>query len=75
MEDTKKQQEADEIERLKEIAEREKKAKLEKELKSMVDQITDYIKENKTDREKIMPLIGKTKELGYENPTLINTID
>lgn len=75
LEDTKKQQEVAEAERLKEIAEKEKKAKLEKELKSMIDKITNYIKENKSDREKIMPLITKTKELGYENPTLINNIN
>lgn len=74
LEDTKKQQEEAEVERLKEIAEKEKKAKLEKELKTMLDKITDYIKENKSDREKIMPLITKTRELGYENPTLINNI-
>lgn len=75
LEDTKKQQEKAEIERLKEIAEKEKEAKRQKELKSVVDQITDFIKENKTDREKIMPLITKTKELGYDNPTLINNIE
>lgn len=74
LEDTKKQQEEAEVERLKEIAEKEKKAKLEKELKTMLDKITDYIKENKSDREKIMPLITKTRELGYDNPTLINNI-
>lgn len=75
LEDTKKQQEEAEVERLKEIAEKEKAAKQQKELKSLIEQITDFIKENKTDREKIMPLISKTKELGYENPTLINSID
>lgn len=75
LEETKKQQEEAEVERLKEIAEKEKAAKQQKELKSIIEQITDFIKENKTDREKIMPLISKTKELGYENPTLINSID
>ena len=75
LEQTKSEQEAEEAERLKEIAKAEKNKKESKKLDDVVSQITDYIKANKSDMDKIKPLIAMTKELGYENPTMITDID
>ena len=74
-EETKAEQDADEVKHLKEIADREQVKKTEKQLKAILSQITDYIKENKTNMEVIKPIIKLAKELGYENPTTINNID
>ena len=46
-----------------------------KKLEDVVTQITDYIKNNKSDMDKIKPIIAKTKELGYENPTTISKVE
>ena len=41
----------------------------------VVAKITDYIKANKSNMDKIKPIIAKAKELGYENPTMIDKIE
>ena len=75
IEDVKKEQEAEEAERLKEIAKAEQDKKENKKLEDVVAKITDYIKANKSNMDKIKPIIAKAKELGYENPTMIDKID
>lgn len=75
VEDVKKEQEAEEAERLKEIAKIEKDKKETKKLEDVVSKITDYIKTNKSDMDKIKPIIAKAKELGYDNPTMIDNIE
>ena len=75
IEDVKKEQEAEEAERLKEIAKAEQDKKESKKLEDVVAKITDYIKANKSNMDKIKPIIAKAKELGYENPTMIDKID
>jgi len=75
VEDVKKEQEAEEAERLKEIAKAEKDKKETKKLEDVVSKITDYIKANKSDMDKIKPIIAKAKELGYDNPTMIDNIE
>ena len=72
--DVRAEQEAEKAEKLKEIAKAEQIKKESKKLEDVVAQITDYIKANKSDMDKIKPIIAKTKELGYENPTTINKI-
>ena len=74
-EQSKKEQEVEEAERLKEIAKAEKDKKETKKLEDVVNKITDYIKSNKSDMDKIKPIIAKAKELGYDNPTMIDDID
>lgn len=74
-EQSKKEQEAEEAERLKEIAKAEQDKKENKKLEEVVAKITDYIKANKSDMDKIKPIIAKAKELGYDNPTMIDKID
>ena len=60
---------------LKEVAKAEQVKKETKKLEDVVTQITDYIKNNKSDMDKIKPIIAKTKELGYENPTTISKVE
>lgn len=74
-EEVKVEQEAEEAKKLKEIAKAEKVKKETKKLDELIEQITDYIKANKSDMTKIKPIIAKTKELGYENPTTIDKIE
>lgn len=74
-EQSKKEQEAEEAERLKEIAKAEQDKKENKKLEEVVSKITDYIKANKSDMDKIKPIIAKAKELGYDNPTMIDKIE
>ena len=75
LEQSKAEQEAEEAERLKEIAKAEQDKKENKKLEDIVAKITDYIKANKSNMDKIKPIIAKAKELGYENPTMIDKID
>ena len=44
-------------------------------MEDVVAKITDYINANKSNMDKIKPIIAKAKELGYENPTMIDKID
>lgn len=73
--DDKNRQEKAEAEKLKEIAKAEQNKKESKKLEDIVSKITDFIKENKSNMDKIKPIIAKSKELGYDNPTLITDID
>lgn len=75
LEQSKAEQEAEEAKRLKEIAKAEQDKKENKKLEEVVAKITDYIKANKSDMDKIKPIIAKAKELGYENPTMIDKIE
>ena len=75
LEQSKAEQEAEEAERLKEIAKAEQDKKENKKLEDVVAKITDYIKANKSNMVKIKPIIAKAKELGYENPTMIDKIE
>lgn len=75
LEQSKKEQEDEEAKRLKEIAKAEKDKKETKKLEDVVNKITNYIKANKSDMDKIKPIIAKAKELGYDNPTMIDNID
>lgn len=75
LEQSKAEQEAEEAKRLKEIAKAEQDKKENKKLEDVVAKITDYIKANKSNMDKIKPIIAKAKELGYENPTMIDKID
>lgn len=73
--DDKNNQEKAEAEKMKKIAKAEQDKKEAKKLEEVVSKITDFIKENKSNMDKIKPIIAKSKELGYDNPTLITDID
>ena len=73
-EQTEKEQEKTEAEKLKKIAKVEEEKRAKKELSGLVDQITQFIKDNKSDMNKIKPIIDASKGLGFNNPTLIDNI-
>ena len=60
---------------MREIAKAEAENKVAKQLNEVIGQITDFIKDNKSDMAKIKPIIAKTRELGYDNPTTIDKIE
>jgi len=74
VEQSQKEQEKAEADKLKAVAALEEKSKKDKELKGIIVQIADYIKANKLDKDKYQPLLDKTKELGFANPTTIDNI-
>lgn len=73
--DVKKKQAKEEQKRLACIAEAEASAKAQKELNEVISQIVDYFTENKTNLDVIRPIMGKIKELGYDNPKEIDNMD
>lgn len=75
IEQSKSEQEEAEALRLKEIAQKENENKAKAELESILNEITDFIKNNKSNIDLIKPLMAKTKELGYSNPTTITNIE
>jgi hypothetical protein len=68
------EQEKEEALRLKEIVKAEEDKKKAKELVTLVSEITEYIKNNKSNMDLIKPIIAKSKELGYDKPTEISDI-
>lgn len=74
-EESQKEQEKAEAERLKEIAAAEEKNKSKKEVDAVIKKVTDFIKENKSDMTKIKPILAKCKELGVKNPTEIENLE
>lgn len=75
LEETKCEQESIEADKLKMIAEAENAKRESKKLDNIISVITQFIKENKSDMDKIKPIIALTKKLGYENPTKISSIE
>lgn len=73
-ETTQKEQADEEAKKLKAIAKAEEENKVKKELEDKIDIITDFIKENKSKMEVIKPILDLGKELGYQNPTLVDNI-
>lgn len=73
-EQSQKEQEEDEVARLKEIAKKEKENKKEKELQNKVEKIKEYIIANKGDLSLIKPLTEKAKELGYKTPLEVDNV-
>lgn len=74
-EDIKKHYEQKEIESMKRIAEAEANKKTQKELDELVNEIVEFFTENKSDLNKIKPVLAKVKELGYDNPKAINSVE
>lgn len=74
LEQSKAEQEKEEAENLKKIAKAEEETKVKKELNTIISQITDFIKENKTDMSVIKPILDLSKELGFKNPIEVDNI-
>ena len=71
----KKEQNKQEAEHAKEIQKLEKEKHEEDELKEIIDKIVAFIKENKTNSDAFKPIMLKVKELGYNNPLEITSIE
>ncbi len=75
VEQSQKEQEDAEAKRLKDLVIAEEKAKKEKEFSGLVGKIKDYIRENKSEMNKLKPMLEEAKRLGYANPTVVDNID
>lgn len=69
------EQKAAEEKRMKEIAEAEERNKAAKEVKEVVDKILDYIKDNKSDLNKVKPILAKCKEYGVKSPAELTNLE
>ena len=61
--------------RKEEVSIAEQKMKKERELNAAIKAIKEYCKENKGDKTKLLSISQKAKELGYENPVSVATIE
>lgn len=59
----------------KRVAEQEKQRNADKELEEVISQIIVFFTENKSDLNKIKPILAKCKSLGYSNPKDITDIE
>ena len=75
VEESKAEQEKAEAEKLKAVAKSQEENKKNKELKALISHITDFIKENKSDMDKIKPILDASKSANFSNPTLITDIE
>lgn len=73
--DAKKEQEKLEEEKFKKLEQAEAKAKAEKELNEVLDCIKIVVNDNKSNVDFLSTMMAKSKELGYENPMVIDNID
>lgn len=74
IDDRKKENEKEEKETMKRLAEEEVKAKAEKELDEIKAQIVEFFNNNKTNMDVIKPVLKVCKDNGYGNPTEIDDI-
>ena len=75
MEDRKKENEKEEAENLKRIAEAEKAARIEKELNEIKTEIVTFFMENKTNLDVIKPVLEVCKKNGFSNPNEIDDLE
>lgn len=75
LEDTKKEQAK--LDKVKEerVVEAEKNAKIEHELENVIMDITDFLKEHKTDRELLTSIVKEMKAMGYAKPDDIDSLE
>jgi hypothetical protein len=75
VEDRKKENDKEEAENLKRIAEAEKAARAQKELEDIKSKIVEFFVENKTNTEVIKPVLEICKKNGFSNPKEIDSIE
>lgn len=75
VEDRKKENDKEDAENLKRIAESEKAAKVEKELNEIKAKIVEFFTANKTDMDVIKPVLELCRENNYGNPMEIDNIE
>lgn len=74
VEDRKVENEKEEAENLKRIAEAEAKAKEEKKLDEIKEEIIEFFNNNKTDLDVIKPVLKVCRDNGFNNPTEIDNL-
>lgn len=74
VEDRKKENEKEEAENMKRLAEAESKAKAEKELEEVKAEIIEFFVENKSKVDAIKPALTLCKDKGFSNPNEINNL-
>lgn len=74
-EETKAEQDKQEVAMLERIAKAEEEKRKQKELDAVVSEIVGFFAQNKTDMDKIKPVLALCKERGYSNPKEIASID
>lgn len=75
VEDRKKEDEKENAEKLKKIAEAEKAAREKKELEETKSEIVEFFMNNKTNMDIIKPVLALCKEHGFGNPNDIDNLD
>lgn len=75
LDEAKKKQAKHEAELEARVAKNESVAKSQKELDTIIDDIVSYFTENKSDIDKIKPVLKKIKDKGYSNPKEIDDVD
>ena len=75
VEDRKKENDKEEAENLKRIAEAEKAARVEKELSEIKTGIINFFTANKSNVDVVKPVLELCRENGFSNPTEINDIE
>ena len=75
IEDRKKDNEKEEKANMKRIAEAEAKAKVEKKLDEIKEEIVAFFMDNKTNTDIIKPVLMVCREHGFDNPNEINNLD
>lgn len=75
MADMEKKQAEEAKKKLERMAQEEEEKRNQKELSEVVSQIINFFTENKTDIDKIKPVLAKCRELGYNNPSEITSVD
>ena len=75
MDDAKKKQSEDERKKLERIAKKEEDARYKKELDGVVAEIVSFFVANKSDLNKVKPIMDMCKELGYDNPKEITDVE
>lgn len=74
LKDAEKQQAKREKEQAKRVAENEKKAKQQAELESAIEEIVQFFTDNKSDKDKIKPVLAEVKSRGFASPKDIDNI-
>ena len=75
IDDRQKENEKEEAENMKRLAEAEEAARIQKELDGVKEEIVIFFNENKTNPDVYMPVLDKCRELGYANPSEIDDLN
>ena len=75
MEDRKKEDDAEAAKEAKRIAEAEEMARIQRELDSIKEEISEFFTENKSNLDVIKPVLDEIRNLGYALPTDIDSLE